>query len=100
MSRERQGLASAHLYMNRMAAINYMSDATYYDAVRNPSSPGRSLGMSPDRGLKQLYKNNAVKPIEIAQVLSAAGYTTVAVYAVSLGDTDAEARNFLTRITV
>ena len=70
-------------------AVNYMADATYHDPVYNPAN------LSPERGLKQLYKNNAVRPVSVAQVLTASGFTTVQIFAVSMGDTDTEARAFL-----
>ena len=64
--------------------LNYMAEATYQDAVRNPPNSATGAFRVPDKKLRQLYKNNEVTPITVAQVLANRGAVNVTSFAVGL----------------
>ena len=72
--------------------VNYMSDDTYKHEHRNPAGDDGQY-LLPDKRLRQIYKNNNVRPIAIAQRLTHRGALPVEAIALSYSDNEAEQRN-------
>ena len=69
-----------------------MVDKTYIDSVLNPDPRKDQL---PNLALRNLYQNNEVHPISVAQCLASQGVTTVTAFAIQFGETEAQAREKL-----
>ena len=67
----------------------YLNESRYADPEHN------NTDRRPERELMQIFSNNGVHPIEAAQILVASGLVTVALMALTLGDTAGEVRAFL-----
>ena len=67
--------------------VNYMSDDTYKHEHRKPAGEdGHHL--LPDKKLRQIYKNNKVQPISVAQHLTNRGAISVMAIALSYSDNE------------
>ena len=75
-----------------LRSINYAVDKTYIDPIYNPDPGPRQL---PNLALRNLYQNNEVHPISVAQFLASQGVISIANWAVQFGETQAEAREKL-----